>query len=114
MSSTQSPFSPPPRGFTFGVDWMLLLMVVAAAGTALVGYALFLPSVTTELNAWLGRTVAPGDEDQNRFRQIVFLILCYSMPMILAAAARAVQLAGRKLASWLPREDQEDDRFRME
>lgn len=110
----QSPFSSPPRRLTFGVDWMLLLTVVMAATAMLVGYALFLPSVTTELNAWLGRTVTPGDQDENRRAQIVFLILCYSMPMILAVAARGVQLVGRKLASRLAEGDQEDERFRME
>lgn len=111
----QSPFSAPPqRGFTFGVDWMLLLTVIMAAAAMLVGYALFLPSVTTELNAWLGRTVSPGDQDDNRRAQIVFLILCYSMPMILATAARSVQLAGRMVARLLAAEQKEDERFRME
>ena len=115
VTQPQSPFSPPPpRGFTFGVDWMLLLTVVMAATALLVGYAFFLPSVTTELNAWLGRTVPPGDQDENRRAHIVFLVLCYSMPMILAVAARSVQLAGRKLAGRLAAEDQEDERFRME
>lgn len=115
VAQPQSPFSPePPRGLTFGVDWMLLLTVVMAATAMLVGYALFLPSVTTELNAWLGRTVPPGDQDENRRAQIVFLVLCYAMPMILAIAARGVQLLGRMIARRLASEDREDERFRME
>lgn len=114
MSNTQSPFSPPPPKFTFGVDWMLLVMVVAAATALMFTYALFLPSVTSELNAWMGRSSALGDVGENRRAQIVFLMLCYSAPMILGLAARLIQLGGRMLASRLEDQPGNDDEFTME
>lgn len=96
------------------MDWVLLLTLVAAATATLVGYALFLPSVTDEINAWIGRSVPPGNEDQNRRAQVVFLLMCYSAPMILGLVARLVQLGGRKLASRLETREEDDARFRME
>ena len=96
------------------MDWVLLLTLVAAATATLVGYAFFLPSVTSELNAWIGRSTPPSNEDDSRHAQIVFLLLCYSAPMILGLAARLVQLAVRKLALRWAVENEDDPRFRME
>ena len=113
----ESPFSTgSERRWTFGMDWVLLLTLVAAASATLVGYALFLPSVTNEINAWIGRSVPPGDEDQSRRAQIVFLMLCYAAPMLLGLVARLVQIAGRQLANRLAAgdEDEDDPQFRMD
>jgi hypothetical protein len=96
------------------MDWVLLLTLVAAATAMLAGYALFLPSVTTELNAWLGRTSAPVAEEASRRGQIVFLLLCYAAPMVLSLAARLVQVAARGLLSRLADREEDDPRFRME
>ena len=110
-----SPFLPQTkRRLTFGTDWVLLLTVVAAATATLVGYALFLPAVTNEFNAWMGATTVPADDDGNRRAQIVFLMLCYAAPMILGLMARMVQLAGQKLARRLAARDEDDPQFRME
>lgn len=114
MSDPQSPFSPPPRKFTFGMDWMLLVMMVAAATALMFAYALFLPAVTSEFNAWLGRTVDLGEVGENRRAQIVFLMLCYSAPMILGLAARLIQIGGRMLAKRLEDKPGDDDEFSME
>ena len=114
MSNTQSPFSPPPPKFTFGMDWILLVMVVVAGAALMFSYALFLPSVRSELDAWMGRTVDLGDVGENRRSQIIFLMLCYSAPMILGLAARLVQLGGRMLASRLEDKPGNDDEFTME
>ena len=111
----ESPFSTgSERRWTFGMDWVLLLTVVAAATATLIGYALFLPSVTSEINAWMGRSVPPGDGEQNRRDQIVFLMLCYAAPMFLAVAARVVQVVGRKLVSRMAAPIEDDAQFRMD
>lgn len=112
--SPQSPFSPPPQKFTFGVDWILLVTMVAAATALMFTYALFLPSVTSELNAWMGRTVDLGEVGQNRRAQIVFLMLCYSAPMILGLTARLIHLGGRMLAKQMQDKPGSDDEFTME
>lgn len=114
MSDTQSPFSPPPPKFTFGMDWMLLVTMVAAATALMFTYSLFLPSVTSELNAWLGRTVDLGNSADNRRAHIVFLMLCYSAPMILGLAARLIHLGGQMLAKSLKEQPGVDDEFTME
>ena len=93
---------------------MLLLTVVAAATATLVGYALFLPAVTSEFNAWMGATTAPSNEDGNRRAQIVFLMLCYAAPMMLGLAARLVQLAGQTLAKRMASREDDNPEFRME
>lgn len=114
MNEPQSPFSPPPPKVTFGMDWMLLVTMVAAATTLMFAYALFLPSVTSELNAWLGRAVDLGEVGENRRAHIVFLMLCYSAPMILGLVARLIQIGGRMLAKRLEDQVSNDDEFTME
>lgn len=114
MSDPQSPFSPPPEKFTFGMDWMLLVTMVAAATALMFAYSLFLPAVTSELNAWMGRTVDLGEAGENRRAHIVFLMLCYSAPMILGLVARLIQIGGRMLAKKLQDQAGADDEFTME
>ena len=114
MSETQSPFSPPPKKFTFGLDWMLMVMMVAAATALMFAYALLLPPVTSELNAWLGRTADLGEGGGTRRSQIVFLMLCYAAPMILGLVARLIQIAGRLLAKRMVEATEGDDEFSME
>ncbi len=93
---------------------MLLVTMVAAATALMFTYALFLPPVTSELFAWLGRTVDLGDVGKTRRSQIIFLMMCYSAPMILGLAARLVHLGGRMLAKRLEETSSEDDEFSME
>ncbi len=114
MSNTQSPFSQPPKKFTFGLDWMLLVMMVSAATALMFTYALFLPAVTSELNAWMGRTVDLGEVGENRRAQIVFLMLCYAAPMILGLVARLIHLGGQLLAKRMEDKSDGDDEFTME
>ncbi len=114
MSDTQSPFSQPPKKFTFGLDWMLLVMMVAAATALMFTCALMLPPVTSELNAWMGRTVDLGDVGENRRSQIVFLMICYSAPMILGLMARLIHLGGRVLSKQLDESSDKHDEFTME
>lgn len=110
----ESPFSAQQTRLTFGLDWILLLTLVAAATATLVGYALFLPSVTSELNAWLGKPAVSGDGDNNRRAHIVFLVLCYAAPMILGLAVRLVHSAGKWVALRLNAASADDENFRME
>lgn len=114
MSDTQSPFSQPPKKFTFGMDWMLLVTMVSAATALMFAYALFLPSVTSEFNAWMGRTVDLGEVGENRRSQVIFLMLCYCAPMILGLTARLIHLGGQLLAKRLQDKPGSDDEFTME
>lgn len=114
VNQPESPFSPEQPRLTFGLDWILLLTLVAAATATLVGYALFLPSVTSEWNAWMGRPALPGEEDNNRRAHIIFLVLCYAAPMILGLAVRLVHSAGKWVAERLNARSAEDEDFRME
>jgi hypothetical protein len=80
----------------------------------LTGYALFLPSVTSELNAWMGRVALSAEGDESRRGQVVFLILCYSGPMILGLVVRVVHLVAQKLIHLLSQPAEDDAEFRME
>ncbi len=115
MVQTQSPFSTSERrSLTFGMDWLLLVTFVAAATALMLGYALFLPSVRAELNAWLGRPTEEGQLEDNRRMHIIFLMMCYSAPLVLGLVARLVHFGGRYLAERLQPADDDDSEFRME
>lgn len=111
---TETPFSAPEPRLTFGLDWILLLTLVAATAAALVGYALFLPLITGELNAWLGRPAVSSEAGENRRAHIMFLLLCYAAPMILGLTVRLVHASGIAVGKRLEARAADDDDFRME
>lgn len=95
---------------------MLLLMVVSAGMGLLFYYAMRVPAITSELNAWMGRTdevVARGDA---RKAQVVFAMFVYSAPMALGILVWLLHLAincfDRYAARW--RSEESDAEFRME
>ena len=93
---------------------MLLVTAVAASAVLLVVYSLFLPSVTNEANAWLGRTVAPTALGDDRRAHVIFLVLCYSAPMTLALMTGIIQRLGRWVIARLFAADEVSDEFRMD
>lgn len=109
----QSPFMQPAKNPTFGVAWLLLLTVVAAATMAMVSYSFFLPAVTNEVNAWLGRSLAVVDQGDDRRAHVIFLVLCYSIPMALVFAAHMVQRFLRIVIKMVAQSQATDEEFRM-
>lgn len=112
---TESPFMPTQPRFTVGISWMLLVTLVAAASSLLALRALTLPPVIAELSAWFGQTPDPGDNAANRRAQVIFLLLCYSAPLIIGLVTRIVHLSLKRVLARVDQRSQEDDEpFRME
>ena len=113
---TESPFRK-ERGvrFGFGTMLMLLLMVVAAGIGILLFYAVRVPAITSEFNAWLGRPDAIVDREAAHKAQLQFALFVYTAPLGLGLLVHTMHYA----VNWLDRVSRssaphEDDDFRME
>ena len=85
--SIESPFLETGTGSSmqFGVGTLMIAMAVFAVTSACFLFASQLPIVSKEIYAWMG-TVPPKNANENdRFFQLIFLIICYSSPLVLAA-----------------------------
>jgi uncharacterized membrane protein AbrB (regulator of aidB expression) len=111
----ESPFlKPAPRQMSFTMVLLLLLMVIAAGLGLLIYNALRVPAVTMELDAWLGRQSKVIDTADGREAQIVFVMFCYSAPLILGILVYTFhQLINFFENLRAQREIVEDERFRM-
>ncbi len=95
---------------------LLLLMVVAAGVGLLIYYALQVPAITAELNAWLGRTEAISGSTEARRAQVIFAMFLYASPLALAILVWILHLG----INWIDRRNaalkntEEDESFRME
>lgn len=112
----ESPFRKrQPVRLSFGTMLMLLLMVVGAGVGLLVYYALRVPAITQELNAWLGRPDAVIDPGDARRAQVTFALFVYTAPLALGIFVMVVHF----VINWLSRfgsssADGDEDPFRME
>lgn len=112
----ESPFMPvEPVRFGFGTIMIMLWTVVAAGLGMLLFYAMRVPAITSELNAWFGRSVAMADSVEGRRAQVIFALLVYSAPLGLAFLVYVMHHGVR----WMDRltrgdPDSSDDAFRME
>jgi sterol desaturase/sphingolipid hydroxylase (fatty acid hydroxylase superfamily) len=99
---------------SFGTMLILLLMVVGAGVGVLLYYAMRVPAITSELNAWLGRPDADINRGDARRAQVTFALFVYTAPLALGIF---VYLA-HYVVNWLnyaTRPDPEnDDQFRMD
>lgn len=95
---------------------ILLLMVVAAGGSLLVYYALQVPAITSEWNAWLGRPDPVVDTPAGRAAQLKFLLVVYSAPLVLGLLVYGLHYVLQLLEAWnASRQREEDDeQYRME
>lgn len=96
---------------------MMLLMTVVGAGIALlVYYAIQIPAITSEFNAWLGRSDASVVSGSGRAQKVIFATLVYCAPMGLGIFVfilhHVVNFFARISAP--NQEEEEDERFRME
>lgn len=110
-----SPFrSPQPVQLGFSTLMIMLLMVVGA-GIGLLGYyALRVPSITAEWNAWFGRPTSPNSRTDGRAEQVTFALFVYTAPLALGILVSFLHSA----INWLDRRrkeraSDEDDLFRM-
>ena len=114
--TTESPFiKRQPIRLNFGTMLILLLMVVGAGISLLCFYALRVPAITQEINAWLGRPDAVVDRGAARQAQVTFALFVYSAPLALGILVYAIHFfvnTINRASSAVDRTD--DDKFRME
>jgi len=89
---------------------LLLLMVIVSTISALLLWASRLPMVTNEIHVWLGTTPAVNQDGTDRGTQLVFLLFCYSAPLLIVAILQNTMLILRFLErrSSATTEDAED------
>ena len=111
-----SPFlKPQPVRIGFGTMMILLLMVVSAGIGLLIFYAIRVPAITSEINAWLGRPDAVVDREDARRAQLIFALFVYTSPLALGMFVYVLHY----VINWLDRrtrtpESEDEDPFRME
>jgi hypothetical protein len=92
MSKTESdpassPFRKlqPARRFQFGMGTLLISMVLFAVASLSLQFVARLPLVTNEIHAWMGSVPSKNMDGSDRFTQLLFLLFCYSTPLLTAA-----------------------------
>ncbi|MEO8268673.1 MAG: hypothetical protein ABI557_03070 [Aureliella sp.] len=104
-----------PVKLGFGTVMIMLLTVVGAGVGLLIWYALQVPAITSELNAWLGRPNPVVDTAAGRRAQVTFLLVVYSAPLALGILVYMLHYVLQWLNRWSQsREDSDDESFRME
>lgn len=97
------------RGVRFSLRFLLLLNAVFTCSAAALAFVTRIPSVSEELNAWVGQAnAAPGGE--SRVPQVIFVFAVYAMPLFMAAIVWFFSLAIGWIQQILPQpEPQTDD-----
>ena len=89
-------------------------MVVFAGFSLLIYNAMNVPAITNELDAWLGRQSRTVNTADSREAQIVFVMFCYSAPLLLGILVhglhQVINFFDRRMRD---RELEEDQAFRM-
>jgi hypothetical protein len=105
----------PGSRMQFGLGTLLVAMAVFAVTSACFLFASQLPIVSKELHAWMGTVPPKNAGGSDRFFQLIFLIICYSSPLILAAVlnlfVRGIHYLESKQS---PRNIDEDKEWEME
>ncbi len=102
----QSPFAQIDRnaGTRFSLRFLLLLMIVFSCAAAGLGYAVRIPAISEELNAWYGQT-SDGKGNSGRTAQVLFVFFVYSMPLFMAMLIWSLSI----ILGWLKRFRSESD-----
>ncbi len=111
-----SPFmQPQPVKLGFGIMVMLLITVVFAGLGLLILLAMRVPAITSEFNAWLGRTGTNADPASGRQAQVIFATFLYTVPLGLGIFVYGLH----HLVNWIDRRardrraEEDDEQFRM-
>jgi uncharacterized iron-regulated membrane protein len=110
VPSNVSPFaSKKTAGFQFSMSSLLILMIVSSVMSASLLWASRLPMVTNEVHLWLGTTPAANQDGTDRGTQLIFLLFCYSAPLLLAALIHSSLLLIRATQSQIQTDDTFDE-----
>ncbi len=85
-SQTATPFAKrQPSGFQFSMGSLLVIMLLVSVMSASLLWASRLPMVTDEIHILLGTTPATNNDGTDRGAQLIFLLFCYSAPLLMVA-----------------------------
>jgi|688.fasta_scaffold28263_5 hypothetical protein len=89
------------QGVRFSLRFLLLLNVVFTCTAAGLAFVARVPSVSEEINAWLGRANStPAEND--RASQVIFVFAVYAMPLVMAILVWLFSLAIQWLQRFMP------------
>jgi hypothetical protein len=116
--SSETPFreaSGSKSQMQFSLSTLLLVMAVFAVMSACLVFAAQLPLVSREIHAWLGSVPSENKDGSDRFVQLLFLLICYSAPLLVAAVLNAGMRSLRALQAWQARRSRpESSEWEME
>ncbi|MCA9132796.1 MAG: hypothetical protein KDA45_06565 [Planctomycetales bacterium] len=94
---------------------LMLFMVVAAGLSLLIYYAIRVPAILSEVNAWLGQPNPAGDSAAGRAAQVTFLLFVYTAPLALGILVYLLHFVLNGVDRWTrTREEADEAPFRME
>ena len=93
---------------------ILLLMVVGAGVSLLIYFAMRVPAITSEVNAWLGRPPSEIDNEEARLVQLKFALFLYTAPLALGMLVYSLHFAINWIDVRMQASAPEADEFRME
>lgn len=101
------------RRFSFSTLLIMLLTVVGAGVGLLIYYALRVPAISSEVNAWLGRPSPAVDVGDARQAQLIFALCVYTAPLTLGIFVYILHFLLNALNRRTEAEET-DERFRMD
>jgi len=93
---------------------LLVLMVVISAVSAILLWATRLPSVSNEIHLWLGTTPAVNQDGTDRGTQLVFLLFCYSAPLMVVGLLNSTRMIMQVIEGWRSSKEEFDDELQKE
>jgi hypothetical protein len=83
-----------------------MIMVVFSSISAAMSFAMAIPQFRAEVNAWFGRTTTLDAQKPDRALQFVFLMFCYSSPLLMAGFVGLLSYVIQKVTSWRVEEEE--------
>jgi hypothetical protein len=105
-----SPFAPAnkPR-YTVSLAMLLMSMFVFAALSMLIMFAARVPIIANTIHDFFGLPLSPKPDKPDRTSHLVFLLFCYTSPLLLATWVGLMHSAGKYLASLRERSQQDSE-----
>ncbi len=90
---------------------LLVIMLLVSVMSASLLWASRLPMVTDEIHILLGTTPAINNDGTDRGAQLVFLLFCYSAPLLMAALLHSSLLLFRLVETRFKKPYEPDEDF---
>jgi hypothetical protein len=85
-----------PTAPQFGLGTLLLVMLIFSVISVGLFYSVRVPAIAKEINAIFGKVQETGTEGTDRTTQFIFVMFCYTAPLMMAAVVSLLALAMRR------------------